>query len=69
MKIKDLKKKISNMNDDSEVILQLNCKTVSDYHMMLFGYDTDILDESEEGVYITGEFETGKFKEMICDDL
>lgn len=67
MKIKDLKEKILNMNDDTEVILQLNCKTSSDYHMMLFGYDTDILEESEEGVYITGEFKNGKFKEMICD--
>lgn len=67
MKIKDLKEKISNMDDDTEIILQLNCKTPSDCNMMLFGYNTNILEESEEGVYITGEFKNGKFRGMVCD--
>ena len=54
IKVKDLKKKLLNANDESEIILQLSCYN-NKKQFILFGYDTDTLEESEEGIYITGE--------------
>ena len=54
IKVKDLKMKLLNANDESEIILQLNCYN-NKKQFILFGYDTDTLEESEEGIYITGE--------------